>query len=305
MAGPNGTEFVLSRYNVRVVRKFSVWSVTIVAAALLCFFLAFPSRSPQPTPQPPGEARKASPASAAFGVATSTRSDSPQASNEPPTPGPARVAPWESDVTHFHPALIYDKYLKAAESGDADAQYILSTAFLECLNVPRTEDELDLDDLKRSNLPGEFIETARRRFENCKPLHDLHADLESRYRHWRDEAYDSGHPLMLMKQPGLPSQSKRLLLKQAVAARYPEPYLYAEAFISVAEFFRNDPTYQNKHREEAWRLLYCVASYACHAVAERRALRKKYHSHDYNQITVAESQIRSALIDGNTETLTF
>jgi hypothetical protein len=193
----------------------------------------------------------------------------------------------------FRPAALYEKYSAAAIEGDLNAQYVLMTALGECRSVARGES--DLEKLARAGIDQDVVRAARERYERCRPLLAKVPDIESEYNRWQRLVTNAGHILLMAKQQGMPAEQRLLLIKRAIAGPYPEPHLYAEAYLDAARFYSNYPEHLDPMREEAWLLLYCAKSYHCNSDAERSRVGQKYHSHEYKEIAALETSLRQAI----------
>ena len=199
-----------------------------------------------------------------------------------------------TDSDTFLPGRLYDKYKDEANSGDLHAQYVLMTALEACLRGPRTAEKLA--ELKGSGLAEEALQASEARFQRCKPLYEAVPQIEKEYNQRYEALRSSQHPLIQVKRRQLPLSEKRRLVLNAVSQRYPEPYLYADAYLEAAMLYREYPETLDVPREEAWLLLYCEASLNCDGPKEREYLRTvKYHAHEYTEIISHYTEISAAI----------
>lgn len=232
--------------------------------------------------------------------------DAGQLSLPSPTNQPATAefgAPDESVAAHrspatksdaFLPGRLYAKYKDEANSGDLHAQYVLMTVLDACLRGPRTAEKLA--ELKGSGLADETLQATEARFRRCQPLYEAVPQIEDEYNRRYAALRSSQHPLILVKKRQVPLSEKRRLVLNAVSERYPEPYLYADAYLEAAILYREYPEVLDLPREEAWLLLYCEASLACDGPKEREYLRTvKYHAHEYAEIIARYTEINAAI----------
>jgi hypothetical protein len=214
----------------------------------------------------------------------------PDAADELAAAQPSPAA--ESDG--FLPDHLYATYQDEANRGNLHAQYVLMTVLESCLRGPKTAEKVA--ELKASGLADDVLHDIEARFERCQALYRAVPQLEQEYRRHYDAVTSGKHPLILAKQRQIPLSEKRRLVLNAISERYPEPYLYADAYLEAALLYREYPEALDTPREEAWLLLYCEASLSCDGRKEREYLRTvKYHAHEYQEVIARYSEISAAI----------
>jgi hypothetical protein len=210
----------------------------------------------------------------------------------------------ESPRAPFSPSRQFVDYIDQAVEGNADAQYIVMTALEDCLRGVKTAGELE--EMRSRGLPSETVAAISDQFERCRALHTAVTDIEAEYERWSRLVRESRHPLILVKRPTDDSAEKRQAIIFALAAKFPEEYLYAEAYMEAARYFRTFPDRIDPVKEAAWLALYCEASFGCDSEAEHEEWRKTtYPPWQYEEIVTLERKIRSALDQEDWDSLGF
>lgn len=199
---------------------------------------------------------------------------------------------------------MYEKYVDRANDGDLDSVAVLVSVLGECRNLENPVEKFE--ELRRSDLPQDMLALELARHERCSALISILPDLDTEFLERTDELRAARHPLLMVKRRLPEADEKRPLLIQAILGDYPEPHLYARAFMEAGSFHYEYPEYVDKHREEAWFLLSCEASLTCDSNAQRQELRtKKYLEHEYLEIEKIEASLRSAIRQRDAEALGF
>jgi hypothetical protein len=234
---------------------------------------------PDPTSSSPNQGRQESSAVSADQAPAASRADAGRI--EPPR-------------TAFSPSRLFADYIDQAVEGDADAQYVVMTALKNCLGGIQTAAELEA--MRFRGLPNEVLAAISDKFERCRALYAVVPDIEAEHERWSRSVRESRHPLILVKRPADSSAEKRQAIIFALAAKYPEEYLYAEVYVEAARYFRTFPDRIDPVKEAAWLSLYCEASFSCDNEAEHEEWRKTtYAPWQYEEIVTLEQKIRSAL----------
>lgn len=195
----------------------------------------------------------------------------------------------------FDPREMYEKYVDLANAGDLNAKFVLFTVYEQCRNLK--DPERFIDTVRRSSLPQELVDREIARAERCAPLLKLLPDPDAASIALYEEIRQSRHPLLLVQTGSLPAEEKKDRLMAAILADYPEPHLYARAFLEAATYHTLYPEHANLVRHEAWMLLHCEASLDCNVHERRRELSTtKVAEHEYGEILLTEKKIREAIL---------
>ena len=266
-------------------------SLALLLGLSAAIYLAVDYRGNGPSDPPPTRTTTADTAPLSRDPASNwAGSAAPGVANELATAQPSPGA--ESDG--FLPDRLYATYKDEANSGNLHAQYVLMTVLESCLRSPKTAEKVA--ELKASGLADDVLQGIEARFERCQSLYKAVPQLEQEYQRHYDALTSSKHPLILAKKRQIPLSEKKRLVLNAISERYPEPYLYADAYLEAAMLYREYPEALDAPREEAWLLLYCEASLTCDGRKEREHLRTvKYHAHEYQEVITRYTEISAAI----------
>jgi len=211
----------------------------------------------------------------------------------------ATPTPWANTI-EIDPGATYKNYVANAIDGDIESAFVLVSSMRQCRFIARSEDEI-----RRTYAEGgfddELVEHQVRRLNNCKSLFDEVQDVEAEYNIWYQIVRESGHPLFQVKQRRLPYQKLKPLVIAALSERYPESYLYADAFGAASRIYLDYPEHGiDDNRFHAWQLMTCSAIIGCDHNQMLSMLRAQLPKHQADEIYALEMTYAKSISSGDT-----
>jgi len=228
-------------------------------------------------------------------------------------PTPVKLSPnaqTSKYISNEPPLITYQKYIKDAESGSAEAKYFISSTLKKC-NYYRSLEDIDKVRIAENkvHLSGELSIELEEIHHNCKELKELLGDKSIRnlQEAWLKSAADQQYALAMIEinNENLTQEELFTLLHLAFQETNENDYLRNKLIAHLSSYYHNfmDKTSDSELTQDttmiAWNYLYCASQTKCNIEDYLLHVEKNYDQREIQKMKVTRDKLQSAIQGGD------